>query len=136
MKLTKEQRAYLKAQKQAFKLHNSIFGCDDSKEVEDKKKDIAFYSKAGEIELVSKSEINKKPFTPYEPDFLVQILTEREKKEGAFKAGNKPYNSDEIEEKFKDFEVKLQKKTYCTHSTLTKEAIEKLTNPDKNERRK
>ena len=122
MKLTKEQRAYLKAQKQAFKLHNSIFGCDDSIEVEDDflgfKKDFGDFLK------------------PYcRPSSLVK-LTDQEIKEGAFKAGNKPYNSDEIEEKFKDFEVKLQKKTYCTHSTLTKEAIEKLTNPDKNERRK
>lgn len=35
MKLTTEQRAYIKSQKQAFKLHNSIFGRDDSDDSDD-----------------------------------------------------------------------------------------------------
>lgn len=34
MKLTHQQRAYIKAQKQAFKLHNIIFGGDNKEEVE------------------------------------------------------------------------------------------------------
>lgn len=75
MGLTKQQRAYLKAQKQAFKLHNSIFGCDDYQVIEE--------------------------------DIL------------GFK---------------KDFGTFF--KPYCCDSTLTKEALENLTNPSKNGRNK
>ena len=80
MKLTKQQRAYLKAQKQAFKLYNSIFIHDSIEGIKDAVEEV-------------------------EDDVL------------GFK---------------KDFGTFF--KPYCSNSTLTKETIENLTNPDKNER--
>ena len=80
MKLTKQQRAYIKAQKQAFKLYNSIFIHDSIEGIKDAVEEV-------------------------EEDVL---------------GAKKDYGNWSM--------------PYFFNSTLTKEAIENLTNPDKNER--
>lgn len=118
MGLTKQQRAYLKAQKQAFKLHNSIFGYfsfEGVKDVEEEVEEGVIEPEKYFVEMRDGTKIRiEKPLNYENPDEVVTSKQEQDFKKD-----------------FGDFF-----KPYCTHSTLTKEALENLTNPLKNGRNK